>query len=391
MGEVIGQAQSRVDGLEKVTGQAKFLADLSLGRVAHTRVLRSTQAHAHIRQLDASRARSAPGVKAVVTGRDCPDRIGHAIQDQYPIARDKVRYWGEPIAVVVAATPEAAQAALGLIDVEYAPLPAILHPRQAVAEGAPLVHEALADYPRDPRIHALPGSNICHHYQLRRGDVQTAFAGAHLVVESEYWVPWIAHVQLEPHAAAALWDGDSFTIWSSSQSPFFIRETIAALFDVSPAKVRVVIPYVGGGFGGKSDVTVEPLLTVAARAAPGSPVQLVLTREEMFYGTVVGRGAWGRIKTAVDGHGCLLAEDAELIFGTGGYADYSVWISQGGGITRPALIMSLTCTWIPTPSTRTRRPPALTGATAIPKCIGWSSGKWTRLRAACGWTRPSCV
>jgi carbon-monoxide dehydrogenase large subunit len=172
MGEVIGQAQSRVDGLEKVTGQAKFLADLSLGRVVHARVLRSTQAHAHIRRLDANRARSAPGVKAVVTGQDCPDRIGHAIRDQYPIARDKVRYWGEPVAVVVAATPEAAEAAVALIDVGYAALPAILHPRRAVAEGAPLIHAALADCLRDPRIHAVSGSNICHHYQLRRCDYE---------------------------------------------------------------------------------------------------------------------------------------------------------------------------------------------------------------------------
>jgi carbon-monoxide dehydrogenase large subunit len=317
--------------LDKVTGQASFLADLSLGRVAHARVLRSTQAHARIRRLDASQARSVPGVKAIVTGSDCPDRIGHAISDQYPIARDKVRYWGEPLSVVVASTPEAAAAALPLFDVEYEPLPAILHPRGAVRGGAPLIHENLSDYPRDSQIHVVPDSNICHHYQLRRGDVDSAQASAFLVVENEYWVPWIAHVQLEPHGAAALWDGDSFTIWSSSQSPFFIRETISLLFDISPSRVRVVIPYVGGGFGGKSDVTIEPLLAVAARAVPGTIVQLLLTREEMFYGTVVGRGAWGRIKTAVDEEGQLLAEEAELYFGSGGYADYSVWICQGGG------------------------------------------------------------
>lgn len=331
MVEVVGRTKVRVDGLDKVTGQARFLADLSLGRVAHARVLRSTQAHARIRRLDASQARSLPGVRAVVTGSDCPGRIGHAIGDQYPIARDKVRYWGEPLSVVIASTPEAAEAALRLIDVEYEPLPAILHPRDAVREGAPLIHEKLSDYPRDPRIHVVPDSNICHHYQLRRGDVDSVFAEAFLVVENEYWVPWIAHVQLEPHGAAALWDGDTFTIWSSSQSPFFIRETISIMFDISPSRVRVVIPYVGGGFGGKSDVTIEPLLAVAARAVPGARVQLLLTREEMFYGTVVGRGAWGRIKTAVDEAGHLLAEEAELYFGSGGYADYSVWICQGGG------------------------------------------------------------
>ncbi len=331
MGDVVGRTKLRVDGLEKVTGQARFLADLSLGRTAHARILRSTYAHASIRQLDVSRARSAPGVRAVVTGSDCPGRIGHAIRDQYPIARDKVRYWGEPVAVVIATTPEVADAALPLIDVGYEPLPAVLHPRDAVREGAPAIHENLAEYHRDAGIHVIPDSNVCHHYQLRRGDVDTVFAGAYLVIENEYWVPWIAHVQLEPHGAAALWDGDTFTIWSSSQSPFFIRETISTLFDLSPSKVRVVIPYVGGGFGGKSDVTIEPLLAVTARAVPGTQVKLLLTREEMFFGTVVGRGAWGHIKTAVDKDGYLLAEEAELYFSSGGYADYSVWICQGGG------------------------------------------------------------
>lgn len=331
MVEVVGQTKLRVDGLDKVSGQARFLADLSLGRTAHVRLLRSTRAHAHIRRLVVRHALSAPGIKAVVTGKDCPDRIGHALKDQYPIARDKVRYWGEPVAAVVATTTQAAEAALKLIEVEYEALPEILHPHDAVGEGAPLIHENLADYHRDSGIHPIPDSNVCHHYRLHRGDVDSAFAKARVVVENEYWVPWIAHVQLEPHGAAALWDGDTFTIWSSSQSPFFIRETVSTLFDLSPSKMRVVIPYVGGGFGGKSDVTIEPLLAVVARAVPGTRVQLILTREEMFFGTVVGRGAWGRIKTAVDEEGYLLAEEAELYLGSGGYADYSVWICQGGG------------------------------------------------------------
>jgi len=331
MGEVIGQDKQRVDGLEKVTGQASFAADINLGRAYYARVLRSTYAHAYIRKLDTSLAFASPGVRAIVTGDDCPKRIGHAIQDQYPIARDKVRYWGEPLAVVVASTLEAAEAALSLIRVEYETLPPILHPRQAVEKQAPLIHEELAGYPHDPQIHPEPDSNICHHYHLHRGDVGDAFARAHLIVENEYWVPWISHVQLEPHCAWAQWEGDTVSIWSSSQSPFFIRETISHLFELSPAQVRVSIPYVGGGFGGKSDVTIEPLAAIAARAVPGIPVQLLLTREEMFFGTVIGRGAWGRIKSAVDPEGLLLAEQAEFYFGSGGYADYSVWIAQGGG------------------------------------------------------------
>jgi len=331
MSEMVGQSKERVDGWDKVSGSAKFAADLNLGRVFYARVLRSTEAHAHIRKLDVSRALAARGVKAVITGDNYPGRIGHAIRDHHPIAYRKVRFWGEPVAVVIADTIEAAEAALPLILIEYEPLPAILHPREAVHEAAPLIHEGHDKYPHDPQIHPIPGTNIAHHYQLRRGDPQAGFATAHLIVESEYWVPWIAHVQLEPHCSWALWEGDSLTIWSSSQSPFFIRQTLSDMFDISPAKVRVVVPYVGGGFGGKSDVTIEPLLAIAARAVRGVTVQLLLTREEMFFGTFVGRGAWSRIKTAVDSQGMLLAEEAELYFSSGGYADYSVWISQGGG------------------------------------------------------------
>jgi CO/xanthine dehydrogenase Mo-binding subunit len=329
--QYVGKSQPRVDGYEKVNGQAHFVADLNLGRMLHARVVRSTHAHARIRGLDTSRALALPGVKTIVSGQDCSRRIGHAISDQYPIAREKVRYWGEPLAVVVATSEEIAEESAGLVAVDSEPLPHSLHPREAARPGAPILHEDLANYAHDPQIHPIPGSNVCHSYTLTRGDVEQAFAEAYLVVQNDYWVPWIAHAQIEPHGAAALWDGEGFTIWSSSQSPFFIRETIAHLFDISPALVRVMIPYVGGGFGGKSDVTIEPLLAVAARAAPGLPVQLILTREEMFFGTVVGRGAWGRIQTAVSADGMLLGEQADLYFGSGGYADYSVWISQGGG------------------------------------------------------------
>ncbi len=331
MNKVVGHSEPRVDGWEKVSGRARFVADLPQGRVYHARVLRSTKAHAYIRALDVARAREAPGVRAVVTGADYPQQIGHAIRDHHPLAYKKVRYWGEPVAVVIADTVEAAQAALPLVQVEYEPLPIVLHPREALHPEAPLIHENLGEYPHDHQIHPEAGTNIAHHYRLRRGEAEAVFANAPLIVENEYWVPWIAHVQLEPHCAWALWEGDSLSVWTSSQAPFFVRETLAYMFGISPAKVRVVVPYVGGGFGGKSDVTIEPLLAIAARAVPGVVVQLLLTREEMFYGSLVGRGAWGRIRTAVDLQGMLLAEEAELYFGCGGYADYAVWISQGGG------------------------------------------------------------
>lgn len=327
----VGKPKTRVDGYEKVTGQAAFAGDIAPGRMLHARVVRSARAHARLLAVDTSEAMQVAGVRAVLTGQDVPRRIGDALEDHWVIARGKVRYWGEPVAVVIAATVEAAEQAAGLVRVEYEPLPVVVNPHDAVLPGAPLIHEELGDYTHVPGVHPLPGTNIAHAYRLRRGDVEQAFAQAHLVVEEEYWVPWIAHVQLEPHAAVCRWDGERFTLWCSSQSPFFVRETVAHLFGLSPAMVRVIVPYVGGGFGGKSDVTIEPLLAAAAHAVPGFAVQLVLTREEVFFGTVVGRGAWGRMKMAVDAEGKLLAEQAELYFGSGGSANYSVWVAQGGG------------------------------------------------------------
>jgi CO/xanthine dehydrogenase Mo-binding subunit len=190
--DTVGKSQPRVDGFEKVVGRAQFIADLNPGRVLHARVVRSTLAHAFIRGLDSRRALAIQGVKAIVTGEACPRRIGHAIADQFPIARGKVRYWGEPVAVVVAATLEAANTAAQLVEVEYEPLPFSLHPRQAAGPDAPILHEDLADYAHDPLIHPIIGSNICHHYRLTQGNIDQAFAQADLIIENDYWVPWIA-------------------------------------------------------------------------------------------------------------------------------------------------------------------------------------------------------
>ncbi len=330
-GHFIGKSIHRVDGIEKVNGQAHYSADLPLGRVHYACIVRAPKAHARINRIDVSKALGRPGIRAVVTGESCPKRIGHAIRDQYPLARGKVRFWGDPVAVVVGSSEEACRQAADLVGLDLEPLPPLLHPKEAATAGAPLIHEELGEYWHLPELNPQAGSNIAHHYHLERGDVGSAFSSAHLVLECEYWVPWIAHAQIEPHSATALWDGRHFTLWSSSQSPFFIRETISRMYDLSPADVQVIIPYVGGGFGGKSDVTIEPLLAVVAHEVPNTPVRLVLTREEMFFGTAVGRGAWGQMKTAVDAQGMLLAHEVQLYFGSGGYADYSIWIAQGGG------------------------------------------------------------
>lgn len=330
----LGKEVPRADGFEKVTGQAVFVGDIRLPGVLHAQVLRSSHAHARIIRLDVSRALALPGVKAVVTGQDCPSRIGICLTDQYPLARDRVRFFGEPVAAVIATSELVARQALDLIDVEYEPLPAITDPREAMKPGAPLIHDELEDYARLPGFNPQPGTNIFHHFKIRRGDPEKAFAQADLIVEREYGMPSISHVQLEPHGTIAqMVPGGQMTIWSSTQAPFIVRSSVAKLFRLPPARVRVIAPYLGGGFGGKSDVTIEPLVACLAMAVPGRPVRLMLTREEAFMGTVIGRGLYARVKTAVTRDGKILGEEINLILNGGGYGDYAINIVGGAALS----------------------------------------------------------
>jgi carbon-monoxide dehydrogenase large subunit len=328
----MGESLSRVDAVEKVTGSARYVADIRLPHMLHLKVLRSTQGHARIAELRTAQAEQAPGVAAVVTGRECPILLGSCIFDQPPMAVDRVRHVGEPVAAVVARSEEAAQAAVDLIEVTYDPLPVLLDPQEAMESAAPLLHPDLENYRHAPHFRPRPGTNIFHHYRLRKGAVEEGFRRADQVVEHRFQFPHISHAQLEPHGAIVLWSGhDRLRVWTGAQSPFFVRNSLATAFGLKHADVRVVAPYLGGGFGGKSDVTIEPLLTWAARRVPGYPVRLVLTREEMFSGTVLGRGCWMSIRTGLMGDGTLLAQQIELVFGAGAYGDYCINIVEGAG------------------------------------------------------------
>jgi len=328
----MGESLTRVDAVEKVTGSARYVADLRLPHMLHMKVLRSPHGHARIVGLETGPAEKMPGVAAVVTGQGEGILLGSCIFDQPPLAVDRVRYAGEPVAAVLAVTAEAAQEALERIEADYDPLPAVLDPRRAMADDAPLIHPDLETYRHAASFHPRPGTNIFHHYRLRKGSVEEGFRQADEVVENHFSFPHIAHAQLEPHGSIALWEGaDRLQIWTSAQSPFFVRHSLATAFGLRHADVRVVVPYLGGGFGGKSDVTVEPLTAWAARRVPGRPVRLVLTREEMFSGTVLGRGCWMRIRTGVTREGDLTAQEIELIFAAGAYGDYCINIVEGAG------------------------------------------------------------
>ncbi len=328
----IEQSHDRVDARAKVTGEALFVADHLFPETLTCLILRSTEAHARIRSIDTSRAAAVDGVEKIITGEECRNYvINLGIGDQHPLAVDKVRYVGEPVAAVVAREKAAALEALDAIEVRYEVLQPLVTVDAALADGAPLIHEEQDAYARDG-AHYEPGTNVFHHYRLRKGDIEAGFKNADLTIENTFWMPHRAHAQLEPHGAVAQWSRDGkLEIYSSTQSPFFVRNTLAAMFGVASSDVRVRVDYLGGGFGGKSDVTIEPLLAVVARQLPGKWVRLVLSREEVFVGTVVGRGAKVTIRSGFNRDGKIVAEKIRLCFAAGAYGSYAMHVVTAAG------------------------------------------------------------
>ncbi len=322
----------RKDAWDKVTGAARYAGDLKLARMLHAKLLRSTCAHARLVRVDASRAERLPGVKAVVTGKDFPHRMGLYLVDRTPYAVDKVRYCGEPVAGVAAVSLEVAEEALRLIEVEYDELPAVLDATEAAGPGAVLVHPDLHEYEHVPAIFPVPRTNISNHFKIRKGDVEKGFAEADVIVEDTYYSPHIQHSPLETHAAIALYDREGrLTIWASSQSPFAMRKILSHSLGWPMSRIRVIGPYVGGGFGGKAGLNVEATLVPLAIKARGCPIKLVCTREEEFRDTFVRQGMQCRIKTGVRRDGRIVAQEIEMYWDGGAYTEYGVNVIRAAG------------------------------------------------------------
>jgi xanthine dehydrogenase molybdenum-binding subunit len=304
---VVGQRVPRLDTPDKVAGQTKYGADLTLPGMIWGAVLRARHAHARIRGLDTSAAEKMPGVRAVLTGHDFPrpEYNGAPV-----LVKDVVRYQGEPIAAVAADTQQQAAAALAKIVVDYAPLPAVTHVCQATAPGAPRVH-AVSDDPKRP--------NICDTATNRCGDIAAGFAAADRVFEDTFETPWTHQGFLETHVSLAAVAGDRLTIWTSTQAQFNQRAEIAYILGLPMSSVRVVGLAVGGAFGGKNALGVEPICAELARRA-GRPVKLVVSRRDDFYATRGCGAAVMQLKTGVKSDGALTALQARLLFDTGAYS-----------------------------------------------------------------------
>jgi CO/xanthine dehydrogenase Mo-binding subunit len=324
--DAVGVNSRRHDAVEKVTGEAKYTGDFSFPGLLEAKALRSVFPHALIESVDTRKAESLDGVVAILTRDDLKDIdpfYGHCLRDRPLIAIDHVRYMGEPVAVVAAENCEIAETALSLIEVRYKELPCLATVEDALIEGAPVLHESVAGV---GEFHEMGGvgeqrrPNVCHHEHFEKGDTLKAFDEADEIIEESYEFPMIYHYTMEPHTTIAKYDQQGITLWTSSAHPFLVRAEIAHMFGLPHSKVEVVVPYVGGAFGGKSYFKIEPMVVAIARKTCGRPVRMVQSVAESML-TIRRHSAKCRIKTGVKRDGSIIAREAEVIMDTGAYAD----------------------------------------------------------------------
>ncbi len=330
----VGSRSPRVDSAAKVTGDAIYAVDVQLPGMLYGAAVRSPHPHARIVSIDSSAAWDIPGVKTIVTGADFPHLFGSAIKDQPFLAIDKVRFVGEPVVAVAATTEHAAQRACELIRVEYEELPVAVDVMQALAEDAPLVHPDLANYQRGGH-EIVPHTNINTVYRHSRGDIEAGFAAADHIFEGEYSAHGLSHVALEVHAAIAEYDPASqgYTLWVSTDRPFFLRKELTESLDLDHTQVRLKVMQVGGSFGGKGIPIAEAVAVALARHTGGRPVRVELTREEDLTATQSRMPAVMRLKTGVTKDGVFTAREADIIWDSGAYTAYTVGVAIRGAQT----------------------------------------------------------
>jgi CO/xanthine dehydrogenase Mo-binding subunit len=334
---VIGTNVRCVDGVEKVSGQGLYAGDLRLPGMAYAKVLRSPLPHARIRRIEAGRAAALPGIVAVLTRENlnvASNSFGAYVRDQQILATDKVRYVGDMVAAVAAVDESAAEEALALIDVEYEELPAVYTIDEALREGAPLVHEKLEgrkdpDYGRGGAHIVHERSNICFHFRHSRGDVDEGFRASDFVFEDTFSFPSAQHYPMEPHVCVAQFNGDLLHIWSATQSPFPVRQELARVFGLPFSAVRVIVPYVGGGYGAKSGIKTEGIAACLSRLA-GRPVRLAFSADETFK-TICQPRAKITIKTGVKKDGTFVARRCEVYLNGGAYANSGPSVTEKAG------------------------------------------------------------
>lgn len=339
MSKYVGVSVPRVDGVKKVTGAAKYVGDMKWPRMLYAKCVKSPYAHAKIVSIDVSAAKALKGVHDVITGDYYTKRGGLYLEDKNFLAVNTVKFYGEPVVAVAAETPEIAEEACDLVKVEYEPLPVINNPMEGMAKDAVLIHPELHTYKVVPIFHPQAHTNISHHHIIRKGDADAAFKYAeehpdeYYITEHEYHVPHVQHTPIENHVAVAQYEPDGkCTVWASCQSPYAVRQALSASFDIPLNKMRIISPYVGGGFGAKAGTTIEGIIIPLAMHCKGRPVMMEYTREEEFVNSYVRQGLYTKIKTAVrKSDGKFLAVQNNFYWDGGAYTEYGVNIVKASG------------------------------------------------------------
>jgi CO/xanthine dehydrogenase Mo-binding subunit len=321
--KVVGTRPIRHDGTDKVTGRAKYGGDFQMAGLLHGKVLRSPHAHARIKSINTSKAEALPGVMAVVTVQDLPiSKIDHPDRglryaSDNVLARDKALYKGHAVAAVAATSAHVAETALSLIDVEYEVLPSAVEVLDAMKKDAPLIQEDMTttELGEETSQH----SNIVTHFKYELGDLEKGFSQADVVVEREFNTKMVHQGYIEPQNASAFWNSDGhLTVWTSTQGAFSAREAIAKVLGLTVSQVTVVPMEIGGGFGGKIPIYLEPVAALLSKKS-GRPVKVLMSRTDVFESTGPTSGAWLRVKMGANKEGKITAAQAELAFEAGAF------------------------------------------------------------------------
>jgi CO/xanthine dehydrogenase Mo-binding subunit len=361
MAEVSFPDVPMVDAWERVVGTLDLTINRSMPGMAHAKVVRSPVPHARITAIHASEAERTPGVIAVLTGASLQDLginlyFGGLRDDQPVLAIDRVRYEGEPVGLVVADTEAAAQEGAALVDVDYDELPFVTDARDALTPEAPVLHEQYPD-------------NDCGTWKLRRGDIEQGWKDSDKVYEGVFTSPPASHVPLEPHVALARFLEEVLEVWTAAQAPYMVHTALKGIFSLPDDRVRIRTFNLGGGFGAKGGVKIEPLVACAARAV-GRPVRLVLSRSEVFQ-TIGKHAAHVKIRTGVKNDGTIVARKVTVVFNAGAYAVSSP-LGAGQAMTRATGPYRIPHVWVDSTARYTNTVPTGPFRGAMTSQICWA-------------------